>query len=63
MVLTLSLFLFVATLFGESWWSDSANPTVHTAYTGAFWGWIAGFCCGIALFVAWCRRNLKAPNQ
>lgn len=63
LVLTLGLFLGIASLFGESWWSDSAIPAVHTAYTGAFWGWIAGFSCGIALFVAWCRRNLKAANQ
>lgn len=63
MALTLSLFVFVASLFGESWGADSASLAVRTAYIGAFWGWVVGFGCAVALFVGWCRRNLKAGNQ
>lgn len=63
MAVSLALFWFVASLFGERWWSDSTHVAVHTAYIGAFWGWVGGFWCAVALFVGWCRRNLKAANQ
>ena len=66
--LAFALFQTVATLQGEAWSfgssiETSANPLVRTAYAGAFWGWIGGLFCAVALFVSWCRARLREQNQ
>lgn len=68
LILDFALFQAIATMQGEPWSfgasiESSTNPLVRTAYAGAFWGWITGLFCAIALFVSWCRTHLREANK